>query len=67
VKQWWKDQEKETPVVWTCATDGGRKTTKCSFTRTCQWKEKQREADEDLDGQCQGRPEGENHRLEKDW
>ena len=30
-------------------------------------KEKQREAKEDLDGQCQGRPEGEKHRLDHDW
>src|SRR6218665_3750300 len=47
--------KKRTPVVWTCGADGGGKTTNCSFTWTCGWKEKQREAKEDLDGQCQGR------------
>src|SRR6218665_4054836 len=30
-------------------------------------KEKQRKAMEDLDGQCQGRPEEEKHRLDQDW
>jgi len=30
-------------------------------------KVKQNEAKEDLDGQCQGRPEGEKHRLDQDW
>jgi len=28
---------------------------------------KQREEKEDLDGQCQGRAEGEKHRLVQDW
>ena len=30
-------------------------------------KEKQGEAKEDLDGQCQERPEAEKHRLDQDW
>jgi len=55
-----KDQEEETPVVWTCGTDGGGKTTNRGFTRTRRGKEKQTE---DLHGQCQGRPEREKHRL----
>ena len=54
------DQEKETPVVWTCGSDGGRKTTNRGFTWTCGGKEKQRETEEDLDGQRQGKPEREN-------
>src|SRR6218665_3387893 len=62
-----KDQEKETTVVWTRGKDGGEKTTKCSFTRTCRGKEKQRETEEDLDGQCQGRSEREKHRIDQDW
>src|SRR6218665_996183 len=62
-----KDQEKETTVVWTRGTDGGEKTTKCSFTWTCRGKEEQREAEEDLDGQCQGKPEREKHQLDQDW
>ena len=33
----------------------------------CRGKEKQRETEEDMDGQCQGRPERENHRLDQDW
>ena len=49
------DQEKETHVIWTCGTDGGRKTINHGFTWKRGWKEKQREAKEDLDGQCQGR------------
>ena len=28
---------------------------------------KQREVKEDLDGQCQGRPEEERHQLDQDW
>ena len=28
---------------------------------------RKREAEEDLDGQYQGRPEGEKHRLDQDW
>ena len=51
----------------TCGTDGGRKTTNCGITWTRGKNEKQREAKEDLDGQCQGRPEGEKHRLHQDW
>ena len=43
------------------------KTTNRSFIWTCGGKEKQREAEEDLDGQCRGRPEGEKHRLNHDW
>ena len=32
------------------------------------WREeKQRETKEDLDGQCQGRPKGEKHRLDRDF
>src|SRR6218665_906285 len=62
-----KDQEKGTTVVWTRGTDGWEKTTKCSFTWTCRGKEKQRETEEDMDGQCQGRPEREKHRLDQDW
>src|SRR6218665_2898077 len=58
-----KDQEKEITVVWTRGKDEGEKITKCSFTWTCRGKEKQRETDEDLDGQCQGRPEREEHRT----
>src|SRR6218665_706939 len=50
-----------------CGKDGGEKITKCSFTWTCRGKEKQRETEEDLDGQCQGRPEREEHRLDQDW
>ena len=34
-----KDPEKDT-VVWTRGTDGGEKTTKCSFTWACRGKEK---------------------------
>ena len=34
---------------------------------TCGRKEKQRETKEDLDGQCQRRPEGEKHRLDQGW
>ena len=34
------------------------KNTNSSFTRPCEREEKQREVEEDLDGQCQGRPEG---------
>jgi len=34
---------------------------------TCRGKEKQRETEEDLDGQCQGRPEREKYRLDQDW
>src|SRR6218665_2129740 len=30
-------------------------------------KVKQNETKEDLDGQCQGKPEGEKHRLDQDW
>jgi len=56
--------EKETSVVWTCGMDGGRKTTNRSFTGTRGWKEKQREAKKDLDGQCQRRSEGEKHQLD---
>ena len=41
-----KDQEMETPVVWTCGVDVGGKTTNRSFTWTCGGKEKQREAEE---------------------
>ena len=37
----------------------------CGFTCTIGWKEKQREAKEDLNGQCQARPKGEKHRLNK--
>src|SRR6218665_1531789 len=59
-----KDQGKETTLAWTRGTDGGEQTTKCSFTWTCEGKEKQREAEEDLYGQCQGRPKGETHRLD---
>ena len=51
-------------MVWTC---GRRKTTNDGFTWTRGGKEKQREAKEDLDGQCQGRPEREKHRLDQDW
>ena len=54
-------------MVWTRGKDGGEKITKCSFTWTCRWKEKQRETEEDLDGQFQGRPEREEHRLDQDW
>src|SRR6218665_2528031 len=54
-------------VVWTRGKDGGEKITKWSFTWTCRGKEKQRETEEDLDGQCQGRPEREEHRLDQDW
>ena len=53
-------------MVWTPGTDGGEKTTKCSFTWTCRGKEKLRETEEDLDGQCQGRPEREKYRLDQD-
>ena len=38
-------------VVWTCGTDGRRKTTNRGFTWPRGEKEKQREAKEDLDGQ----------------
>ena len=38
-----------------------------TFTWKRGGKEKQREAEEDLDGQCQGRPEGEKHRLDQEW
>ena len=54
-------------MVWTRGKDGGKKITKYSFTWTCRGKEKQRETEEDLDGQCQGRPEREEHRLDQDW
>jgi len=54
-------------MVWTCGADGGRKTTNRSFTQPCGREEKQGEAEEDLDGQCQGRPEGEKYRLNQDW
>jgi len=50
-------------VVWTCGADGGRKTTNRGFTRTRGGKEKQREEKEYLDGQYQGRPEGQNIEL----
>ena len=54
-------------MVWTCGTDGGRKTTNRGFTWTRGGKEKQKETNADLDGQCQGRPEEEKHRLYQDW
>ena len=37
------------------------------FTWICGGKEKQREAEEDLDGQCQGRPERAKYRLDQGW
>ena len=61
-----KDKEKKTYMVWTCGADGWVKTANRSFTRPCGRKEKQ-EAEEDLDGQCQGRPEGETYRLDQNW
>ena len=51
-------------MVWTCGTDGGRKTTNRCFIWKRGGKDKQREA---KDGQCQGRPESEKHRLDQDW
>src|SRR6218665_1470424 len=54
-------------MVWTWGTGGRRKTTNRGFTWTSGGKEKQREAEEDMDGQCQLRPEGEKHRLDQDW
>ena len=48
---------------WTRKTDGGEKTTKCSFPWTCGGKEKQWEKEEDLDVKCQGRPARENTDL----
>jgi len=48
-------------MVCTCGADGMRNTipTVALVTRPCGKEEKQRIAEEDLDGQCQGRPEGE--------
>ena len=67
-KQWYKRSRKgDYTVVWTRGKDGGEKITKYSFTWTCRGKEKQRETEEDLDGQCQGRPEREEHGLDQDW
>ena len=54
-------------MVWTCGADGRRKTTNRDFKWTREGKEKQRESNEDLNGQCQGRPEGEKHQLDQDW
>src|SRR6218665_3976439 len=56
-----KGQEKENHVVWTSGMDGRRKITNRCFTWTCGGQEKQSKAKEDLDGQCQGRPEGDKH------
>src|SRR6218665_2628689 len=60
-------KRRQTTVIWTGGKAGGEKITKCNFTWTCRGKEKQRETEEDLDGQCHGRPEREEHRLDQDW
>ena len=57
-----KQLKKRRPVVFPCGADAGIKTTNRGITWTRGWKEKQREAKEGLDGQCQGRSEGEKHR-----
>ena len=54
-------------MVCTFGADGRRKSTNRSFTRLCQEEEQQREAEENRDGQCQGRPEGKKYRLDQDW
>lgn len=46
-------------MVWTCGAHGRGKKNR-SYIRPREREEKQSEADEDLDGQCQGRPESEN-------
>ena len=54
-------------MVWTSGVDGRGRATNRSFARPCGGNEKQREAEEGLDGELQRRPEGEKHRLEQDW
>ena len=51
---------KEISVVWTSGADRGGKITNRDFAWTRGMKEKQREADEVLNGQCQETPEGKN-------
>ena len=54
-------------MVRTCGTHGGRKTTNRGFTWTRGGEKRQRETEEDLNGQRQGRPEAETYRLDQDW
>ena len=48
-----------------CCQPTSRKTTNRGLTWTHEGREKQSEAKEDLDGQCQGRPGGEKHQLDR--